>query len=316
MGLQIGVIGAGGMGREHAANLTALPDVDVVVVADVVSEAAAAGAAIAGAESSTDPGSVAARTDLDGLVIASPDHTHAALTIAAIHAGTPTLCEKPLADNVADAQAVVDAENAAGKRLVQVGFMREYDAAHLQLEQTMADLGALHHLRCVHRNTNVDLKRDLALVCSQSLIHDVHTTHWLSGSEFTAVMTQVVMTGERIEHVVVLGELANGASVTLEFVEANYGYDVEVEATCAHGMVIAAQPGQPIVRSDGSAHRYIGEDWFGRFRAAYQAEAADWIDSVRHRQARGPSTAQGLAAQRVIAAAITSAETGQRTAVT
>lgn len=312
MSLRVGVIGAGGMGREHVANLSAIDGVDIVVVADVVADAAAAAASSVGAEVSTDPLQVAARPDLDALVIASPDDTHAELTLAAIAAHTPTLCEKPLAGTVSDAERVAAAESAAGGSLVQVGFMRQYDHAHLQVRDAVADLGAIHHIRSAHRNTNHHWQRGLDVVLTQSVIHDVHTARWISNAEFVSVVTQVVRSAERIEHVVVLGEMDSGSTVTMEFVEATYGYDIDVEVSARGGVVNIAQPPQPVIRRDGAAHRYIGADWFGRFRTAYRLEVQNWIQGVLIGQVHGPTTGDGLAAQRVVAAALRSAASGQR----
>ena len=303
------------MGREHIANLMALEGVEVVVVADAIQASADVGADIAGAEASIDPFGIARRDDLDAVVIASPDDTHAELAIAAIEAGKAVLCEKPLAVTVEDASRVIAAEATTGRPIVQVGLMRVYDPAHRQVADAMTELGDLHHLRLVHRNTNFDWVRPLDVIFSQSMIHDIHTAHWLSGTDFTSVVAQVARTGERINYVNLLGELESGATVSIEFAEATYGYDVEIEATCQHGMAIGAQPAQPVIRRDGAAHRHIGHDWFGRFTQAYRIEAAEWVAGVRAGEVRGPDSADGLAAQRVVAAAIVSAETGERVRV-
>ncbi|MFI5425603.1 Gfo/Idh/MocA family protein [Aeromicrobium sp. UC242_57] len=74
----------------------------------------------------TRPKLIASR-DVDAVIIASPDFTHADLTKACFAAGKPVLCEKPLAVTAADALSVVEAEVALGRRLLQVGFMRRYD---------------------------------------------------------------------------------------------------------------------------------------------------------------------------------------------
>jgi myo-inositol 2-dehydrogenase/D-chiro-inositol 1-dehydrogenase len=312
MTIRIGVIGAGGMGREHIKNLATIDDVEVVVVADVDAAVALDAAGLCDAAASTDAAGVATDSRLDAVVIASPDHTHADLTIAAVDRGRFVLCEKPLASNVADAERVVAAEVAGGGPLVQVGFMRQFDPAHLQVRSAMAELGSVRHVRSVHRNTNHQWERPLELVFSQSLIHDVHTARWLTGTEFSSVITQVVSGPRPVEHVVLLGAMADGSTVTIEFVEATYGYDVEVEVTCEGGVVIASPPSQPIVRSDGAAHQHVGDDWFGRFSAAYRLEAEDWIAGVHAGEVRGPTSIDGLAAQRVIDAAIRSAVSGQR----
>lgn len=315
MTLRVGVIGTGGMGREHIANLSVLDGVEVAVVADIVEKSAASAAASCGASASTDPAALAVDATLDAVVITSPDDTHAALAITAIQSGKYVLCEKPLASTAEDAGRVVDAERAAGRDLVQVGFMRQYDPSHLQLDAAMSGLGALRHLRCVHRNTNHQWERPLELVFSQSLIHDVHTARWLSASEFTSVIAQVVSGPRPVEHVALLGAMENGSTVTIEFVEATYGYDVEVEATCEHGVAVAAQPPQPLIRSDGVQHRHIGDDWFGRFAEAYRKEVEDWVAGILDDRVNGPTAADGLAAQRVVDAAIRSASSGRREAV-
>ncbi len=312
MTIRVGVIGAGGMGREHIKNLAALEGVDVVVIADVDAAAALDAAGLCDAAASTDAAGVAADPSLDGVVIASPDHTHADLTIAAVERGGFVLCEKPLASGVPDAERVVAAEVAGEHPLVQVGFMRQYDPAHLHVQSAMGELGSVRHVRLVHRNTNHEAERPLDLVFSQSLIHDVHTARWLTGTEFSSITTHVVSGPRPVEHVMLLGAMADGSTVTIEFVEATYGYDVEVEVTCEHGMVTAAQPSQPVVRFEGAAHQHVGDDWFGRFSEAYRLEAADWVAGIRAGEVRGPTSTDGLAAQRVVDAAVRSAASGQR----
>lgn len=300
------------MGREHVENLSALPDVVVAVVADFDAETASEVAATVGARGVTDSMGVIRDGSLDAIVIASPDDTHADLAVAAIEAELPTLCEKPLAGNVADARRVADAESAAGRALVQVGFMRQYDPLHRQVADALPDLGVLQHVRCVHRNTNHHWTRPLEVVFSQSLIHDIHTVRWLTGSEFVSVVTQTIGRERPVDHVIVLGRLTDGSSATIEFVEATYGYDVEVEVTCSNGLIACAQPPQPIVRRDGAGHRHVGADWFGRFTTAYRAEVASWVEGVRIGTVAGPGVADGLAAQCVVAAATESAVTGER----
>jgi myo-inositol 2-dehydrogenase/D-chiro-inositol 1-dehydrogenase len=312
MTIRVGVIGAGGMGREHIKNLAAIDGVEVAVIADVDATAAFDAAGLCDAAASTNAAGVAADSRLDGVVIASPDHTHADLTIVAVERGGFVLCEKPLASDVADAERVVAAEVAGGRPLVQVAFMRQYDPAHLQVRAAANELGPVRHVRSAHRNTNHQWERPLDLVFSQSLIHDVHTARWLTGTEFSSITAQVVSGPRPVEHVVLLGAMADGSTVTIEFVEASYGYDVDVEVTCERGVVTAPQPAQPVVRVEGGGHQHIGDDWFGRFGEAYRLEAQDWIAGIRAGEVRGPTAMDGLAAQRVVDAAIRSAASGER----
>lgn len=85
---------------------------------------------------------------LDAVVVAAPAHLHAQLAREAIDADLDVFVEKPLALNVADAQRVVDAANAAGKRLV-VGHLLLYHPAIRLLIQLIerGTIGELRHLR-------------------------------------------------------------------------------------------------------------------------------------------------------------------------
>jgi predicted dehydrogenase len=60
------------------------------------------------------------RRDLDGIVVATPDHWHALVTIAAAEAGKDVYCEKPMASTIADGRAAADALKRYG-RVFQTG---------------------------------------------------------------------------------------------------------------------------------------------------------------------------------------------------
>ena len=136
MSLKIGLIGAGGMGSFHARTLAAMGEVEMVAIADPFGDAAARLAAEVGGVASLDWRDVIA-AGLDGLVIASPAQAHEEQALAALAAGIPTLCEKPLAVTADECRRVVDAEVALGHRLIQLGLMRVYDPAHVQVAQAV-----------------------------------------------------------------------------------------------------------------------------------------------------------------------------------
>ncbi|GMA88120.1 hypothetical protein GCM10025868_33700 [Angustibacter aerolatus] len=106
--LRVGVVGLGVMGRAHAQVLQALPGVAVTAVADVSDAAVAAVVERTGAVGTGDGLQAAAGADVDALVVASPDATHAALVRAALDRDLPVLCEKPLTTSVADSAALVE----------------------------------------------------------------------------------------------------------------------------------------------------------------------------------------------------------------
>ncbi|MBF3332676.1 Gfo/Idh/MocA family oxidoreductase, partial [Leptospira borgpetersenii serovar Ballum] len=95
--------------------------------------------------------------DVDALIVTAWDPTHEAFTLGAIEAGKPVFCEKPLAMTAEGCRRIVDAEMKAGRRLVQVGFMRPYDAGYQALKGVIdsGEIGAPLMLHCAHRNPEV-----------------------------------------------------------------------------------------------------------------------------------------------------------------
>lgn len=304
--VRVAVIGVGGMGSFHARTLAAIPGVTIAVVADVFEPNVAAMTAELGCEGSLDPTGTACRADLDGVVIATPDDTHPALTIAAIDAGSMVLCEKPLATSLDDALRVVEAEAAIGRRMVQMGFMREYDPAHAQLLDELATVGTIDHVRLVHRNANRE-RRPLDRIVVQSLVHEAHSVRFLTGAE----VTEVTAFGGGAEngsfrHVLARAGLSNGGHASMEFDDGGFGYEVTVEVLGRDGDALTGPPLRAVSRRAGSVSSRIGDDWFGWFADAYRIQDSAWVDAIRAGTATGPSTWDGYAAQAIVQAIMAS----------
>ena len=300
--LAIGIIGVGGMGSFHARTLGGLAGVRVAAVSDPHRPNAEAIQRELGADIVDDPFDLIRTGELDGLVIASPDDTHAALAVAAIERGLPTLCEKPLATNQANARSVVDAEVAAGRRLVQLGFMREYDPAHRQLVTALDDLGRIDYVRAVHRNANSS-RRTLEAIVVQSMVHDVHSVRFLTGAEITSV--HVSGSGAEdgsFRHIAALCRLSDGAHAVIEFDDGGFAYEVGVEVLTRTGDALTSRPTRAIRRQDGSAGVHLGTDWFGWFADAYRIQDDAWITSIRDGAATGPTVWDGYRSQLVVGA--------------
>ena len=60
------------------------------------------------------------RKDIDAVVVATPDHTHAVATVAALRSGRHVYCEKPLTRTISECRAVMEAARKA-KRATQIG---------------------------------------------------------------------------------------------------------------------------------------------------------------------------------------------------
>ena len=91
---------------------------------------------------------------MDAVLIATWGAAHEEQVVAAIGAGKPVFCEKPLAPTSDACLRIMEAEMAACRRLVQVGFMRRYDAGYLAMKAALDEggIGAPLLMHCAHRN--------------------------------------------------------------------------------------------------------------------------------------------------------------------
>jgi predicted dehydrogenase len=116
--LKAGVIGLGILGAQHVQFLVDQPEVEVVAVADVLSQRAQAVGGKAGAEPYQDYGRMLVEQRPDLVVVATPDPLHKEPVLAAIRAGVPAVIqEKPMATAVADAEEMLEAAEQARSRI-------------------------------------------------------------------------------------------------------------------------------------------------------------------------------------------------------
>jgi len=155
-------IGTGGQGRHDTRALMSLPDVQYVAVCDVDAGHRAEaqrmvegfyrdkkeGTGFKGCEAYHDFREVIARTDIDAVMIAPPDHWHPVISVAAARAGKDIYCEKPLANSIPEGRAVVDAVRRY-QRVFQTGsHERSRDNARYACELVRnGRIGKLHTIR-------------------------------------------------------------------------------------------------------------------------------------------------------------------------
>lgn len=158
MTVNIGLIGLGMIGRDHLQRFqTVIQNARVSAVCDINRNVTDTIAREYGAQPYYDAVEMIQSDDVDAIFICSIGPVHKEQILAAIKAGKPVFCEKPLTPTADEAKAIIDAEVAYGKRMLQLGFMRRFDPGYNQLKATLdsGELGEILLIHCAHRNASV-----------------------------------------------------------------------------------------------------------------------------------------------------------------
>ena len=315
MTVNVGVIGVGMIGKDHIRRLTTvLAGAAVVAVTDVnAEEAARVAAVLPGATAHASGQDVIDDPAVDAVLVCSWGPTHEEYVVAAIAAGKPVFCEKPLATTEEACRRILDAESASGARLVQVGYMRRYDPSYRALKAVVdsGDIGAPLMMHCTHRNPSVPGHYTKDMAITDTAVHEIDMVRWMFGEEIvaTTVMTprKSRLGGELQDPLILLLEMESGALIDVEIsVNIRYGYDIRGEVVCEEGTAALGESSPVTIRRANSYAGRVPADWRERFLRAYDVEFQEWVDAVRDGGEFGPSAWDGYAAAVVSDAAVKS----------
>ncbi|MGW2896603.1 Gfo/Idh/MocA family protein [Streptomyces sp. NPDC001212] len=296
--MRIGILGLGRIGAFHAETLSGLDTVESLVLADPFTDAAKTAAERFGAEVADSAEAVLA-AGVDGVVVAAATDAHPALILAAVDAGVPVFCEKPVARTMAEGVEVLKAVQGSGVP-VQIGYNRRFDAGFAAARAAVraGELGRLHTVR----STTLDPAPPPAAYIAASggifrdcSVHDFDIIRWVTGREVTEVYA---VGGNRgADYIREAGDAdTTGAVLTLDdgtiAVVSNSrhnarGYDVRMELhgfedSIAVGLdeklpLRSVEPG--VSFPAGTPHDFFMD----RFTAAYRAELTAFTEVVAGR---------------------------------
>jgi predicted dehydrogenase len=238
--LCFGIIGVGNIARNHVAAIKATPCATLVGVADCDSERARAFAAEHGGTWYADYHDLLARDDVDVVTLCTPHDLHAPMTIDAAAAHKHVICEKPMARNVAECDAMIAACERTGVTLGII-FQSRFESL-AQKAKTLIDDGKLGRLLWVSANT-IGYRSDEYYrsapwrgtcahegggVLINQAIHAIDLLLWLTG-----MPTRVTAQTRTLNHSI---EVEDGAIAILEYADNRLGF---IQATTV------AHPGYP-----------------------------------------------------------------------
>ncbi len=296
--VNIGLIGAGRIGRVHATNLVSrIPNARLVAVSDVYLDAAKKAGVDFGIKNvyeSHQP--ILDNPDIDAVAICTASDTHAPLITEAAKAGKHIFCEKPIALDLAKIDAALETVKQHNVKL-QVGFNRRFDANFKGVRDVVqkGGIGEPRILRITSRDPApppIEYVKNSGGIFLDMTIHDFDMARFLMGSEVVEVYaTGNVLVDKAIGDVgdidtaIISLKFANGAIGCIDNCrEAVYGYDQRVEVFGSKGMVDTGNniANRAVVSDASGVHGALPLYFFlERYMDAYAAELQAFVDAIQ-----------------------------------
>ncbi|MBN9431136.1 MAG: inositol 2-dehydrogenase [Bosea sp.] len=322
MTVRLGLLGAGRIGKVHAAAIAAVPGARLVAVADAFPDAAKALAASTGAEV-READAIMAASDIDAVLITTPTDLHATMIEQAAKAGKAIFCEKPIDLDVQRVRDCLGVVAKAGVPLM-VGFNRRFDPNFVEVRRQI-DAGTIGKVEMVSITSRDPapppadyIKRSGGLFRDMT-IHDFDMARFLLGEEPVSVYASASVLVDPV-----IGELGDydSASVVLTTASgriaqisntrrATYGYDQRIEVLGEKGLVSAENlraTNVEIANAEGYRREPLLNFFMTRYTEAYRAEIAAFIATIAAGKPVSPSGEDGLRALLLADAALRSAK--------
>jgi predicted dehydrogenase len=315
--LNVGVVGLGAIGQKHCTALAAIERANICAVADVNPTVLQSTAEQYQAAPYSDVKQMLAHPDLDAVVVATPDELHTDACVWAAQAGKHILVEKPIATTVEDAEAIIQAADKAGVKLM-VGFTLRFSLHYKQVKKAVAD-GTLGDLVSIfaRRENIISQPERLNGRCGVLMflgIHDFDAMRWIVGSEPVRIYTQAansVPSAYPIENETFsIIRFANGVVGCAQigwFLPDKHpaGRDFKLDLLGNNGSMNLDQmrQGIEIYTRDGAKFPSVSSGLYDEDRA--------FVDCVLDDTAVPATGEDGLAALKMVLAGLESIETGQ-----
>lgn len=333
MKYQVGVIGAGRIGKLHAENLIkAVAGVQVAAIADPFCDNIKEWAEELGIPKVyADYHDILKDEAIDAVLICSPTNTHSTITIEAAKAGKHIFCEKPIDYDLDKIREALEAVEEAGVTF-QVGFNRRFDHNFKAVRQLVTDgkVGDVHIVKVTSRDPApppVEYVKVSGGLFLDMMIHDFDMVRYLSNSEVEEVFASGAVLvdpaiGEAgdVDTAVVTLKFKNGALGIIDNSrKAAYGYDQRVEVFGSKGCVTVENDTDNSTKlSTEESVTSLKPKYFflERYKDSFIDEVNCFFDAIRNGTKPIVGSADGLNAVKVALAAKESLATGRPVKIT
>jgi myo-inositol 2-dehydrogenase / D-chiro-inositol 1-dehydrogenase len=319
---KIALIGAGRIGRIHAANVAAHPNLQLAYVVDPIADAVKSAAASFGAKTADLDGALG-DASIDGVIVASSTDTHLDFSLRAAQAGKAIFCEKPIDLDLARAEGA--ASKFEGARLF-LAFNRRFDPNFRALK-TKLDAGVVGKVETLHITSHDPsppppgyiqvsggLFKDMA-------IHDFDMARWILGEEPSEVFAagaclvdpEIGRLGDIDTAKTILRTKSGKLCVISNSRRSGYGYDQRIEAFGSQGALRAGNVVESTVEAwteSGAQTDQFQNFFLDRYAAAYKLEMAHFADMMTRGAKAEIGYADGVAALKLATAAQASIKSG------
>ena len=326
--LNIGIIGAGRIGKVHLKSITYnVPNAKVLGITDVFKDGLQALADEYGVEKVYDSYKDMLRDpEIDAVLVCSSTDTHADISIEAAKAGKHVFCEKPVDLTPEKVQAVIDTVKEAGVKL-QVGFNRRFDHnfAHIRELINEGKIGKLELVKITSRDPEPPSAEYAAVsggIFLDMTIHDFDMACFIAGSEVeeiyvnaTCLVDPAIGEAGDVDTAIINLKFKNGALGVIDNSRrAAYGYDQRVEAFGSLGAAVAANDtptNVTLMNADGVMTDKPLYFFLERYMQSFRDEMIQFVDAVQNDKPTPTTGTDGLNAILIALAAKKSLKEGR-----
>ena len=298
--MNIGIIGAGRIGKVHAESVMRfVKNAIVKAIADpFMNEQTIAWAKEMGInEIYTDYHKILEDKDIEIVLICSSTDTHSKISLEAIEAGKHIFCEKPIDHDVNKIKEVMDALAKSNVKY-QVGFNRRFDHNFMAAREAVkaGKIGDLNILKICSRDPGappVSYIKVSGGIFLDMTIHDFDMVRFMSGDEVEEVyaiggvlVDPAIGEAGDIDTAIITLKLKSGALAVIDNCRrATYGYDQRVEAFGSLGQVAIGNDTDSLAvisNADGVTAEKPKLFFLERYMGAYTAEVNSFIQAVEN----------------------------------